>query len=145
MTPTGFADLLSMLKADEGTGPVRDGHMLLYQDPVGKWTIGYGHNLTDNGLKAKFAHMILEDDVVDHLTDLTRRFPIVNVLSDNRQIALANAAYNLGVPGLAGFHNLWAAVGVGDFKAAARELLDSKAARQTGDRYQRLAALLERG
>lgn len=145
MTPAAWNDLLAALKQDEGPGPIRDGVCLPYRDPVGKTTIGYGHNLTDNGLKMKFAQLLLEDDATDHVMELTRRFPIVQSLSDRRQVVLGCLAYNLGVPTLADFHNMWAAIGVGDFATAAKELLDSKAARQLPVRYARLAQELEDG
>lgn len=143
MTPSAWNAFLAELRTDEGTGPIRDGVCLPYQDTVGKWTIGYGHNLSDNGLKVKFAQMLLEDDATDHLVELMKRFPVVQKLSDRQQAALANAAFNLGVPGLAEFHNMWAAIGASDYVTAAKELLNSKAATQASIRYARLAQDLE--
>jgi lysozyme len=145
MTPAAWDAYLAELKNDEGMGQVRNGVCLPYQDPVGKWTIGWGHNLTDGGLKVKFAQLILEDDAIDHWTALIARFPIVQTLTDRRQQSLANATYNLGVAGIAEFHNMWTAIGSGDFVAASAALLDSIVARELPARYQRLAQDLKDG
>lgn len=145
MTPTDFADLLTMLKRDEGTGPAHDGRFFPYTDSAGKITVGWGHNLSDQGLKGKFAQMLLEDDATDHIAALSQAFPIVLTLTHARQIALSNMAFNLGVPVLHEFHNLWAAIGAGDFETAALEMVNSKWAAQVGARATRLSEMMRRG
>lgn len=64
-------------------------------------------------------------------------------LSDLRQEVLINLAFNLGLPRLKAFRKMIAAVRAADWTAAAAQMLDSKAARQTGERYERLAKTFE--
>lgn len=66
-----------------------------------------------------------------------------NGLSDLRQEVLVNLAYNLGISRLKGFRKMNKAVLAEDWAEAAAQMLDSKAARQTGTRYQKLAGALE--
>ena len=62
-----------------------------------------------------------------------------NDMSDLRREVLANLSYNLGLPKLKAFRRMNAAIRAGDWDEAAVQMLDSKAACQTGDRYPRLA------
>ena len=64
-------------------------------------------------------------------------------LSPLRQEVLINLAFNLGLPRLKAFRKMNAAIRAEDWTAAAAQMLDSKAARQTGGRYQRLAQAFE--
>lgn len=64
-------------------------------------------------------------------------------LSSIRQEVLINLAYNLGLPRLKGFRKMNKAILAGDWKEAAVQMLDSRAAKQTGDRYAKLAGALE--
>ena len=66
-------------------------------------------------------------------------------LSPIRQEILVNLSFNLGGPRLQRFKNMVAAVISGDYATAAAEMLDSRAARQTGDRYKRLAGAFKNG
>ena len=63
-------------------------------------------------------------------------------LSAIRQEVLVNLAFNLGQSRLRRFRKMVTAVLEGDYKTAAAEMLDSRAARQTGTRYKRLADTL---
>ena len=63
-------------------------------------------------------------------------------MSDLRREVLTNLSYNLGLPKLKAFRRMNAAIQAGDWNEAAAQMLDSKAARQTGDRYPRLAESL---
>ena len=64
-------------------------------------------------------------------------------LSDLRQEVLINLAFNLGLPRLKAFRKMIVAIREEDWTEAAAQMLDSKAARQTGKRYQRLARTFE--
>ena len=55
------------------------------------------------------------------------------------QRALANMAFNLGVPRLSQFKNMLSALEKGDYNVAAKEALDSNWAKQVGDRANRIA------
>ena len=64
-------------------------------------------------------------------------------LSDLRQEVLINLAFNLGLPRLKAFRKMIAAIREENWTEAGAQMLDSKAARQTGKRYQRLAQAFE--
>lgn len=66
-----------------------------------------------------------------------------NGLSDVRREVLTNLSYNLGINRLKGFRKMNKAVLAQDWTEAAVQMLDSKAARQTGDRYQKLSGAFE--
>ena len=67
-------------------------------------------------------------------------YDVFNALSPIRQEVLVNLSYNLGYSRLKAFRKMNAAVMAGDYNEAALQMLDSKAARQTGDRYEKLSA-----
>ena len=60
-------------------------------------------------------------------------------LSPLRQEVLINLAFNLGLPRLKAFRKMNAAIRTEGWAEAAAQMLDSKAARQTGERYVRLS------
>ena len=64
-------------------------------------------------------------------------------LSDNRQAAITDMAFNLGSAGLGKFENMIDAVESGDFEKAADEMSDSKWAGQVGDRADQDMALMQ--
>jgi lysozyme len=139
VTDADLVVLTTHLQADEGL------RLLPYTDTVGKLTIGWGRNLTDDGINRAEAAILLQHDINRHTTDLFRLDPIVARLSGVRQIVLANMAFNLGTSRLAGFIKLWARLAVEDYAGAAREMRTSTWASQVGERAQRLAAAMETG
>jgi lysozyme len=54
-------------------------------------------------------------------------------------------AFNLGIPRLSAFSNMWGALEDGDYKQAAVEMLDSRWARQVGRRAAKLSQMMETG
>lgn len=126
---------------------IRDEDLKLkpYRDTEGKLTIGVGRNLDDVGLSNEEAHYLLENDIGRALSDLDRNMPWWRDLSENRQRALANMAFNLGWPRFANFKKMIAALGDDDYERAATEALDSKWAGQVGPRADRIAAMIREG
>lgn len=139
MTPADFAILRDQVKHDEGL------RLKPYTDTVGKLSIGYGRNLTDNGISGAEASAMLEHDLETTVAELTLAFPFVLSLEPVRQIVLGNMAFNMGVPRLKGFRKMWAALRAGDFETAALEMMDSKWSRDVGPRATRLAEMMRRG
>ena len=64
-------------------------------------------------------------------------------LSDLRREVLLNISFNLGINRHKGFRKMNAAVKAGDWAEASAQMLDSKAAKQTGERYPRLSMAFE--
>ncbi len=138
-------DLLrAQLKRDKGSGPQKLGRFLPYRCTAGKLTIGYGHNLDDNGLKQKFVDAVLDDDIDDVIKELVVKFPWFEALDPARQAVLVNMGF-MGVPKLAGFRKMLAAAQRGEYATAAVEMLASDWADQVGARAWRLATQMETG
>lgn len=108
-----------------------------YLDSEGHWTIGVGHNL-QVPLPPNIIDMILEYDIraarraCESLAEYAG-------LSPARRAVVENMVFNLGLGGYLKFHKMRMALRLGDYRQAAKEMLDSKWAKQVGDRSTRLA------
>jgi lysozyme len=129
----------AQIMVDEGE------RLRLYKCSAGKWTIGYGRNVEDRGITKAEALYLLENDITQAEFDASVLFPSFARLSDNRKAVLVNMALNLGRDRLAGFKDFRQAVEAGAWEQAAAEMLDSKWAKQTGNRAIRLAKQMKEG
>ncbi|WP_417825315.1 glycoside hydrolase family protein [Thalassospira povalilytica] len=127
---------------DDATGqPIVSGYTV-----VGHPTIGVGRLLTsDRGISTVEALELLEADLDIVFKELDRSFPWWRGLSENRQRALANMAFNLGIPRLSKFQNMLAALKRGDYQLAADEAMNSRWAKQVGARAERIRDLIKEG
>lgn len=116
-----------------------------YRCTAGHLTIGIGRNLDDRGITEDEARFLCQNDVDIVEQELTRKFPFIVGFGDVRIRVLLDMAFNLGVPRLSAFSNMWAALEEGDFKQAAVEMLDSRWARQVGQRATNLSQMMETG
>lgn len=130
--------LLEQLQRHEGL------RLKPYQDTVGKTTIGYGRNLDDRGISEDEAGFMLDNDIDQVVAEL-ERMPLFLSLNPVRQVVLANMAFNMGVPTLLEFRRMFGALAEQDWDRAAREMMDSKWARQVGSRAEELSELMRRG
>ncbi len=117
----------------------------LYRDSVGKMTIGVGRNLDDNGISKEEALHLLDNDLREITAELFAAYPWVSTLKVPRQDALIDMAFNLGLPRFGKFKKMLAALENQDYRVAALEMLDSKWARQVGNRAIELANMVEQG
>lgn len=118
-----------------------------YRDTEGHLTVGYGHNL-DEPMRDDLAEVILRHDMWGAWAELFDRFggsPGWAHLSSERLAVLWNMAFNMGVPRLAEFRRMWAAIDRQDYVKAADEMLDSRWAGQVGARAVELAAIMRGG
>lgn len=116
-----------------------------YHDSVGKLTIGVGRNLDDRGISHVEAQYLLRNDIAIVQAELDLQLPWWRYLTEGRQRALANMAFNLGLPTLLQFRRMLGAIQRGNYDEAAREALDSRWARQVGERSQRIAEMIRDG
>ncbi len=116
-----------------------------YADTVGKTTIGYGRNLDDNGISRQEADFMLSNDIDRVEKELDTFIPWWKTLSDARQRAILNMAFNMGISRLLGFKNMLGAMQAGRWVIAADEALLSRWAKQVGDRANRIAEQIKRG
>lgn len=117
----------------------------LYEDTVGKKTIGVGRNLEDHGLRENEALFMLENDIDYFYDSLINSFSWFEELSEERQIVLINMAFNLGIKGLKSFKRMLDALSFHNYRGASHHMLDSKWARQVGKRAQELADIMLTG
>lgn len=118
-----------------------------YEDTEGHLTIGYGINLDTEAIPQDIAELWLTRKISEIEYQL---LPLVfnnnyAMTFNPRGAVLTNMAYNLGVKGLLGFTKMLAAFAAGDYDTAAVEMLDSKWAKQVGDRATRLAEQMRTG
>ena len=129
------SDLLDQIKEHEGLV------LKPYKCPVGKLTIGYGHNLEDNGLSQSVCEYILIEDIEESKRNLyaifTRDF--FDTLKDQQKIALIDMMFNLGLSKFLTFKKFILAVKNKDFIKASAEIINSKAYQQNKRRYKKLS------
>ena len=118
----------------------------VYLCTAGYETIGVGRNIAESGIG-------LSDDEIDYLleNDIKRCkqelislswFPDLDAV---RQDAIVNLCFNLGLTRLMGFQNAMGAMAVGDYEKAADEFLDSRWAKQVGQRSLDVAHMIRTG
>lgn len=130
------------LLRDEGFVP----HV--YLDHLGYQTIGVGR-LVDKrrggGLSQDEAMYLLGNDIARVVTALDKQYPFFKSLSDTRQRALCNMAFQLGLAGLAKFKTMLGHIAAGRFELAASAAKNSLWARQTPNRADRVIAMIRNG
>jgi len=132
-----LSKLITDLKRDEGI------KLKPYKCTAGKLTIGVGRNLDDVGISEVEVDTLLMNDVHNVINDLDMYIPWWKSLSGDRQRAMINLGFNLGLPRLMGFKKMLKALREGDYDRAASEALDSRWARQVKSRANRIAKLIE--
>jgi len=130
--------LIKDLQRDEGF----ESHP--YLDTVGKLTIGYGRNLTDEGITKKEGAYLLRNDIKKHNKDLDRNLPWWRKMDKKAQRALANMSFNLGWPRLSRFKRMLRSLKGKEYMKAKMEALNSVWARQVKGRALRIAELFRR-
>ena len=115
-----------------------------YRDTVGKLSIGYGRNLDDNGISKHEADLMLERDIESAKADLFQ-FDWFADLDGARRAALVDMVYNLGINRFKGFKNTIMFLEKGLYQAASEEMLDSKWAKQVGNRAIELSEMMRSG
>jgi lysozyme len=110
---------------------------------AGKLTIGVGRNLEANGISKAEAYFMLENDIVKIINELDEHLPWWKDLSTARQHVLVDMAFNMGIFGLMKFQKTLEAIKDERYADAAVEMLDSKWAKQVGNRAQALSRAME--
>jgi len=116
-----------------------------YHCTADKLTIGVGRNIQDRGITEDEARYLLKNDIKIVEDELLTRQPVVAGLDSVRQRVLVDMGFNLGLPILMKFQNMWSAIEDGDYHEAARQMMDSRWASQVGQRAERLAQAMSSG
>ena len=107
-------------------------------------TIGYGRNLYDVGITREEADYMLAADIerVERELDTIDEYVALDRI---RQTVIANLCFNVGFRGLLNFKRMWRHLARHDYPGAAKEMLDSKWARQVGNRAIELSKIMRTG
>jgi lysozyme len=128
-----------MIKRHEGL------RLRLYQCTRGKWTIGFGHNLSAKGISRSIAELIFEEDYAEAESGAKTLVKNWDDLSPARQDVLIDMTFQMGLDGMRKWENTLAAIERGDWKMAAYNMRLSLWAKQTPERARELIRMMEEG
>lgn len=131
-------NLQELLKKHEGL------RLKMYLDSLGIPTIGYGFNLRDNPITQEIAQELLEL-VLSPIVSKLSAYPWFTQLNEDRQAAIVDMAYNMGISNLLQFHHMLQALQGGNYQEAASQMLNSLWAKQVGIRAQEDAEIIRTG
>lgn len=147
--------LAAQVKRHEGLS------LYAYLDSLGVLSVGYGHNCQARPvpgveqpgdlISRELADALFEADLELAEAEAARALPGLDILNPPRRAALINMSFNLGLGsvasgrGLMGFRRMLSALERKDYRAAAREMLDSRWAAQVGPRARELAEQMRSG
>lgn len=132
----------------------------VYICPAGYKTIGVGRNIKKNPLTAEeervcgdwkngitknAAFYLLRNDINRVLTECRKKIPFYNNLDSERQYALLDMTFQMGINGVLRFKKMLSAMGTGNWDKASYECLDSNYAKQTPKRAKRIAETIRIG
>lgn len=120
---------------------------VMYRDSLGYWTIGYGR-LLDPDKGGRISKDEAEYLLVNDLRKAERaceELPMYLELSPARQAVLIEMCFNLGLEGLKKFKRTMRAITEQDYTEAAHHMLESRWARQVGQRAVRLSDQMRNG
>ena len=116
-----------------------------YQCTAEKLTIGVGRNIEDRGITEDEARYLLKNDIRIVEDELLEKKPVVAGLDAVRQRVLVDMGFNLGIPTLLKFQNMWIAIEEEDWEEASAQAMDSRWAKQVGRRAERLCEAMATG
>ena len=131
--------LIEQLKRHEGI------RLKPYKCTSNKLSIGIGRNLEDIGITEKEAEMLLLNDIEEAKRQLLHHMPWTQELDEVRFSALLNFVFNVGIGTALKFVNAMAQLKDENYDMAAQELLDSRWAKQVGNRAKEVAEQLRTG
>lgn len=139
-------DIYKLLEFEEGFSSTP------YIDTEGYPTIGYGTKIgTKNAPIEQYTFTVSKEVgkllIKDHLKGCEKYLSTKMLCHTNkaRYTILLSMCYQLGEAGLDGFKKMWKAIEEGAWEEASKQALDSKAARQTPNRWSRHAEVLRTG
>ena len=135
--------LREQLKIDEGV------EYRVYNDHLGYKTLGIGHLVVPGDLEydAPVGTHVSEDrvneifdkDVITYIDETKKVFGNLEGMPEEAQQVLVNMCFNMGAPRLSQFKKFIKAIHDEDWATASTEALDSRWAKQVGDRANRLS------
>jgi lysozyme len=114
-----------------------------YRCSEGKLTIGYGRCLDELGITKREASMMLNNDIIRVHGELDKAYVWFRRMSPIRQMAIMSMNFNLGITKFRKFHKMISALALSQWDRAAIECLDSRWAKQVGDRAIEIATMIK--
>ena len=139
MTPDARTKLKTLLVQHEYY------RQFIYTNNNGSISIGFGRNLTERGISINEAFYLLDDDISYFNNKLNHYLHFFGHITENRQIALIDMCFDLGILGLLNFKKMIAALEIYNYELAAHELLDSELARKHPERAACIANIIKTG
>ena len=133
--------LRDMIKRHEGV------RTHCYKDHLGLETVGVGRCIAEGslGLSDDEIDYLLDNDIVRCIKELNTEFPWFSQLDDCRQAAMIDLSFNIGATRLRGFVKALGAMAEANYDKASLEFLDSKWARQVGNRALEITEMIRTG
>tara|TARA_R110002020_G_scaffold13250_18_gene47826 strand:- start:2476 stop:2895 length:420 start_codon:yes stop_codon:yes gene_type:complete len=131
--------LIEELKRDEGV------KLFPYKCSANKLTIGVGRNIEERGITEDEANYLLKNDLTMCVEEVESIFTWYPYLTDSRKRVIVNMVFNLGLSRFLNFKKFIDAMEQKDYETAGKEMLDSKWAKQVGDRAKRLKQMIVEG
>ena len=131
--------LLKSVKAHEGF------RNSVYKDTLGKRTVGYGHLCVEDHWEDNREYTVpelervLEADLNNAIQGAEELCSDCPVLDDQAKEIIVEMVFQLGKTGVSKFRNMWKALKVPDYPTAAKEMLDSRWAKQTPGRAKEMS------
>lgn len=121
-------------------------------DAKGYYEIGFGHDITEkecenyaDGITTAQALEFLQADLAKCKQQAKSAFPWLLGLDDLRQGIIYEMVYQMGVHGVAAFHDMISAIRDHDWESASKEMLNSVWHKETSVRCEELAELMLNG
>ena len=131
--------LMKSVKAHEGF------RNSVYKDTLGKRTVGYGHLCVEDHWEDNREYTVpelervLEADLNNAIRGAEELCSDCPVLDDQAKEIITEMVFQLGKTGVSKFRNMWKALKVPDYPTAAKEMLDSRWAKQTPNRAKEMS------
>lgn len=134
--------LVKQLRLHEGS------RQFAYEDHLGYVTVGVGRCLDEKvglGLSEAEIDFLLKNDIERCTAELQQRFDWFDGLDEVRKVALIDMNFNMGITRLSKFKNMLSALEEARYDDAATEALDSRWAKQVGQRSINVSEMLRTG
>lgn len=137
------SEALMMLKNDIVRSPALRYKLYKRWDDI--MIMSIGRDFYNVGISEVEAMTMLLNDVARVKQELKATLPVYLHLNEKRQEVLINMCFNLGINRFLKFKRMFVALESSDYTEAAKEMLDSRWARQVGNRSKELAEKMREG
>lgn len=117
-----------------------------YLDAMDNSTVGWGRNLTSNGIRRNEAELMLQNDITDAIRDYDKLPASArDGCNSKRKDVIVEMIFQLGFTGVLKFKNMLKSIEQREFNLAGNHMIDSLWFRQTKRRCEELADRMKRG